>query len=300
MKNEVIKETAGDRIFNVINVIILTLFLLSVAYPLYFVIIASFSDPTLVATGQVVFYPKGLTLAAYEEVFKTKSIWTGYRNTIFYAVMGTVWSLFLTVPGAYALSKKRLRGRGFFMFLVVLPMFFGGGMIPTYLNIRNLHLLNTWWVLIVTCGVSSYNLILARTFFSSSISSEIEEAAIIDGAGDLRIFYTIMLPLAKSMIGVLVLYVVVGQWNGYTGALVYLNGASEKWPLALILRNILRKQDQAVGAGQMNAQALQYKEHLANLLKYAIIIVSTVPLMILYPMLEKSFEKGLMVGSVKG
>ena len=242
------------------------------------------------ATGQVLFYPRGLTLDAYLEVFRNKSIWIGYRNTIFYAVGGTLGSLFLTVPAAYALSKKRLRGRAFFMFLVVVPMFFGGGMIPTYLNIRNLHLLNSWWVLI-----------LARTFFSSSISPELEEAAIIDGASNFRIFTTIVLPLSKSVLGVLVLYCVVGQWNGYTAALVYLNNSQEKWPLALFLRNILSKAEQLSNdAFSVSTEQYLRNLHLANLLKYAVIIVSTVPLMILYPIMQKFFEKGLMVGSVKG
>lgn len=296
-----IKETLADRVFNAVILVILTLFLFIVAYPLYFIIIASFSDPTLVATGQVLFYPRGLTLDAYLEVFRNKSIWIGYRNTIFYAVGGTLWSLFLTVPAAYALSKKRLRGRAFFMFLVVVPMFFGGGMIPTYLNIRNLHLLNSWWVLILTCGVGSYNLILARTFFSSSISPELEEAAIIDGASNFRIFTTIVLPLSKSVLGVLVLYCVVGQWNGYTAALVYLNNSQEKWPLALFLRNILSKAEQLSNdAFSVSTEQYLRNLHLANLLKYAVIIVSTVPLMILYPIMQKFFEKGLMVGSVKG
>ena len=291
-----IKETLADRVFNAVILVILTLFLLIVAYPLYFIIIASFSDPTLVATGQVLFYPRGLTLDAYLEVFRNKSIWIGYRNTIFYAVGGTLWSLFLTVPAAYALSKKRLRGRAFFMFLVVVPMFFGGGMIPTYLNIRNLHLLNSWWVLILTCGVGSYNLILARTFFSSSISPELEEAAIIDGASNFRIFTTIVLPLSKPLLATMALFSIVGHWNSFLNAVMYLRSSS-KHPIQMMLRSLLISlemvQDESMAAVAKDIATS------TRTVKGAGVMIAIIPILCIYPFLQKYFAKGVMIGSIK-
>ena len=209
------------------------------AYPLYFIIIASISDPELVAYGKVFLVPQKISLAAYQEVFKRSDIWVSYRNTIFYATAGTLWNMALTIPAAYALSKKRLHGRSFFLFFITFTMYFSGGMIPSYINIKNLHLLNTWAVLIVSSGVSAYNLIIAKTFFSSSVPAELEEAATIDGCGIFKTFLVIVLPISKAMLAVIMLYYLVGHWNSYTNALIYLSGAQEKWPLALVLRNIL-------------------------------------------------------------
>ena len=269
------------------------------AYPLYFIIIASISDPELVAYGKVFLVPQKISLAAYQEVFKRSDIWVSYRNTIFYATAGTLWNMALTIPAAYALSKKRLHGRSFFLFFITFTMYFSGGMIPSYINIKNLHLLNTWAVLIVSSGVSAYNLIIAKTFFSSSVPAELEEAATIDGCGIFKTFLVIVLPISKAMLAVIMLYYLVGHWNSYTNALIYLSGAQEKWPLALVLRNILVRSQVELSEEQDAMEVARYAQ-LVNLLKYALIVVSSLPLMIFYPIIQKSFEKGILLGSIKG
>lgn len=297
----VIKETRGDRVFNIVNLIIVTLCLLVVLYPLYFVVIASFSDPNAVAAGEVWLYPKKITLDAYRTVFKNSDILIGYRNTIFYTVVGTLFNLALTLPAAYGLSKKNFMGRNVIMFFIVFTMYFSGGMIPGYLVVKQLGLLNTWWALIIPAGCSTYNLIIARTFFANGVPAEIEEAATIDGCSTFRIFLQIVLPLSKALIGVLTLYYAVGHWNEYFSALIYLPSAREKYPLAQILREILILNTmKSVMGSSMNEELALYYANLANLLKYALIIVSAAPLLIVYPFLQKYFDKGVMIGSVKG
>lgn len=297
----VIKETRGDRVFNIINLIIVTLCLLVVLYPLYFVVIASFSDPNAVASGEVWLYPKKMTLDAYRTVFKNSDILVGYRNTIFYTVVGTLFNLALTLPAAYGLSKKNFMGRNVIMFFIVFTMYFSGGMVPGYLVVKQLGLLNTWWALIIPAGCSTYNLIIARTFFANGVPAEIEEAATIDGCSTFRIFLQIVLPLSKALIGVLTLYYAVGHWNQYFSALIYLPSAREKYPLAQILREILILNTMKSAAGtSMDEELALYYANLANLLKYALIIVSAAPLLIVYPFLQKYFDKGVMIGSVKG
>ena len=293
-----IKETLADRVFNAVILVILTLFLLIVAYPLYFIIIASFSDPTLVATGQVLFYPRGLTLDAYLEVFRNKSIWIGYRNTIFYAVGGTLWSLFLTVPAAYALSKKRLRGRAFFMFLVVVPMFFGGGMIPTYLLVDALHLIDTRWSFILPGLVSAWNTFLMRNFFAA-IPQSLEESAVLDGATPITVFIRIILPLSKAVIAVIGMYYAVGYWNSWFPGVMYINNP-DLLPMQNVMRNILAVNS----AADVNMQIMEDLEALKRPpmegLRMAAIVVGTLPILVVYPFIQKYFVKGVMIGSIKG
>ena len=297
----VIKETRRDRIFNGINLIIVTVCLLLVLYPLYFVVICSFSNPNSVAAGEVWLYPKDITLDAYKTVFENKDILIGYRNTIFYTIVGTLFNLALTLPAAYGLSKKNFMGRNVIMFFIVLTMYFSGGMIPTYLTVRGLGLLNTWWALIIPAGCSTYNLIVARTFFANGVPSEIEEAAIIDGCSTFRVFFQIVLPLSKALIGVLTLYYGVTHWNEYFRALIYLSSAREKVPLAQVLREILILNTMKATAGSsVDEEMALYYANLANLLKYALIIVSAAPLLVVYPFLQKYFDKGVMIGSLKG
>lgn len=295
-----IKEPRGDRVFGVINMILVTFFFLIVFYPLYFVVIASFSDPDLVSTGQILLIPKGLNIQGYIRVFKERDVMIGYRNTIYYTFFGTLFNLFLTIPCAYALSKKDLVGRNLLMGVFTFTMYFGGGMIPTYLLIRDLGLLDTWVTLIITSGVSCYNLIIARTFFSSSVSAELEEAAAIDGCSRTRAFISIVLPLSKALLGVLALYYGISHWNSWFSGMIYLEGR-DKAPLQLILRDILienqavQMDDTGLGA---EAEALRLK--LASLMKYCLIVVSSIPVLIIYPFLQKYFDKGVMLGSVKG
>jgi ABC-type sugar transport system, permease component len=297
----VIKETKGDKAFNTVNLILVTMFFLIVLYPLYFVVICSFSNPNAVAAGKVWFFPREVTLEAYKTVFKNEDILLGYRNTIFYTVVGTAFNLFLTLTAAYALSKKNFIGRNVIMFLIAFTMYFGGGMIPSYLNIKSLGLLNTWGALIIPAGCSTYNLIIARTFFANGVPSDVEEAAKIDGCSTIKTFLRIVLPLSKALLGVLTLYYAVGHWNSYFDALVYLTSAREKIPLALVLREILILNTMKATAGSsVNEEMALYYANMANLLKYALIIVSTVPLLVVYPFLQKYFDKGVMLGSVKG
>lgn len=297
----IIKETRGDKVFNIVNLILVTLCVLLVLYPLYFILIASFSNPNLVAAGKVWFYPREMTLDAYRTVFKNKDIVIGYLNTIFYAVFGTLFSLAMTLTSAYALSKRHFIGRNIIMFFFAFTMYFGGGMIASYLNIKNLGLLNTRWVMIIPTAISTYNLIVCRTFFANGIPAEVEEAAIIDGCSTFQVFVRIVLPLSKALIGVMALYYGVAQWNSFFNALIYLSNARDKVPLALVLREILVLNTmKAAMGGSISEELALYYANLANLLKYALIVVSAAPLLIIYPFLQKYFDKGVMLGSIKG
>lgn len=294
------KETRSDKVFVTINTILLILILIITSYPLYLVLISSFSDPDLVARGQVWLYPRGVTLAAYENIFQDAKIWSGYRNTIFYTIAGTAVNLLLTLPAAYALSKRHLKGRNFIMLAFTFTMYFSGGMIPSFLNISNLGLLNTWGVLIIVSGINTFNLILARTFFAS-FPNEIEEAALIDGASITKTFLMIVLPISKAMLGVITLYYMVAHWNSYYTALLYLSGSPEKHPLQLYLRDVLvNNLKMAELMGESSEELALYYANLANQIKYSVIVVSALPMLVLYPYFQKFFEKGVMLGSVKG
>lgn len=297
----IIHDSKSDKVLMAVNTFLLTLFLLVIIYPIYLVVISSFSDPTLVATGKVWFVPKGVTLEAYRRVLMDDEIMIGYRNTIFYTVFGTLINLILTVPAAYALSKQRLHGKRLFLLLIVFTMYFSGGTIPTYITVKNLKLLNTWWVLLLTGGVTTYNLIIARTFLQNGVPKELEDAAQIDGCSTFRLFVSIILPLSKAMLGVITLYYAVAHWNSYFSALIYLMGAREKVPLQLILREILITNIQnAKMMEDSSDEMVLFYSNLANLIKYAVIIIAAAPLLIVYPFIQKYFDKGVMLGSLKG
>lgn len=293
----VIKETPGDRIFRALCYFIMTLLLLLVLCPLIFVCSASVSDPSMVASGKVLLLPKGFTLDGYRRVFQDKSILTGYANTIFYTTVGTLINLAVTVPAGYALARSTLPGKKFFMTYFMIPMYFGGGLIPTFLVVNALHLYNTRAVMVLLYAFSMYNCIICRTFFSS-LPKEVEEAAIIDGCTSFQVFWQIVLPLSEALMGVMVLYFAVAHWNTYFAALIYLRDA-DKHPLQLVLRKILileTASDDMIGMEEAALAKLQLKE----LVKYAVIIVSSLPVLILYPFLQKYFDQGVMIGSVKG
>jgi len=298
-----IKESRGDKLFDWINLFLLTLLMLIVLFPLIHIASASISDPDMVSTGKVWLLPKGIMFEGYKKVFENKDIVVGYRNTIFYTVVGTFINLAVTLPAAYALSKKHLIGRNFLMFFMTFTMYFSGGMIPTYILVKNLNLLNTYTVLIVCGAVNTYNLIICRTFFANSVPSELEDAAAIDGCSTTRMFLTIILPLSKALIGVMILYYGVAHWNSYFNALIYLNDRT-KVPLQLVLREILIEQQMASKLLESDAvmaddmKAMQMK--MASLIKYSTIVVSSLPVLIAYPFLQKYFEKGVMLGSIKG
>lgn len=296
-KNNTIKSSGSDKVFQAVLYLISFAIMIIVLYPLYFVIIASFSDPSAVSGGQVWLLPKGLTLDGYKEIFKHMEIWIGYRNTIFYTLFGTIVGVVVNVFAAYALSRKDLVGRKFFSLMFVFTMFFNGGLIPTYLTIKDFGLYDSWLVMIVPFSVSVYNIIVARTFFQNTIPEELNDAARIDGCGNLKYFFNIVLPLSKAILAVIALWTAVGMWNSYFNALIYLKDAN-KYPLQMILRNILITNNMQMSFG--SGEAMQIAIRLSNLMRYSVIIVSTVPIMCFYPFLQKYFNKGVMIGAVKG
>ncbi|OPJ61177.1 carbohydrate ABC transporter permease [Clostridium oryzae] len=296
-KGNKVRRSRQDVIFSTIIYGLAAFILVIVIYPLYFVIIASFSDPSAVSSGQIWFVPKGFTLDGYTELLKHPEIWRGYGNTILYTVVGTLVGLLVNITAAYALSRKDLVGRNFLMMLYVFTMFFNGGLIPTFLTIKEFHLYDTFAVMVLPFSVSVYNIIVARTFFQSSIPDDLWDAAQIDGCGNLRYFIKVVLPLSKSICAVLALWIAVGLWNSYFNALIYLKD-SLRYPLQIILRDILitNADQSALGTGEAAQIALRR----ANLMRYSVIIISTVPIMCFYPFVQKYFNKGVMIGAVKG
>ncbi|KQO04508.1 carbohydrate ABC transporter permease [Paenibacillus sp. Leaf72] len=289
----------GEILFRIVLVIVCAVIFLTIAYPLYFIIIASVSDSTLVSTGKVLLFPKGTSFFGYGEIFKDERIWTGYRNTLFYTSVGTLVNLLFTLPAAYVLSRKEFKARKYIMFAFVFTMFFNGGLIPTYLLMKDLHLTNTPWVFIVPFSVNVFYLIIARTFFESTLPSELYEAAAIDGCSHFVYFVKVALPLSKALISVIGLYYLVGHWNDFFTALIYIRD-NELKPLQIILRDILlSNQVFASGAGT-GGDSGGYAQKYADQIKYGVIIVSTLPILVLYPFLQKYFEKGVMIGSIKG
>ncbi|MCI8615399.1 MAG: carbohydrate ABC transporter permease [Lachnospiraceae bacterium] len=294
-----VRQSAGDKIFDLVAFILALFSLLIAIYPLYFVVIASFSDPGMVSRGDVILYPKGFTLEAYEYIFKTSEVWRGYKNTLVYVIGSVGAGLFITIPGAYALSRDDLVGRNFFTKLITFTMFFQGGLIPTYIMMRNFHLTNTPWVVIFLASTTVFNVIVARTFFISNMPKELWEAASADGCGNVRYFFMVVLPLSKTVIAIVALYVAVAQWNSFFNAMIYLT--DEKYsPLQIILRKILIMGQNFGSAGEMDPLELEAARRISLLVKYALIVVSSGPIIALYPFLQKYFVKGVMVGSVKG
>lgn len=294
-----------DKVFGIVNTLLLLVITFLILYPLYFTIIASVSEPSEVVGGKVVFWPKGFSLDSYKAVFKEKSIWSGYRNSILYTLLGTLLNLILTIPAAYALSKKNMRFRRVINTYFVFTMFFSGGMLPGYLLVKDLGLINKPYTLIVLGGLSVYNVIVARTYFMSSIPESIYEAAEIDGCSEFGKFFKIAIPLAKPIIAVITLYYAVGRWNDYFTSLIYISD-SDYFPLQLVLRNILQGSQvklSAMDTSSMASEELLYlikQANLAEAMKYAVIFIASLPMLIIYPFIQKYFVKGVMVGSVKG
>ena len=293
------RMSLGDRIFDSINVVLLGLLALIIIYPLVYVLSASFSDPVSVASGDMILWPVHLTLENYEEVFKNQSIITGYRNSLIILVSGTALNLVMTVLAAFPMSRRDLWGRNVMMKLMTFTMFFSGGLIPTYLQItRTLGLMNSWLALILPGAISVYNMIIMRTYFQTSIPYELQEAADIDGCSPFGVLIRIILPLSGPILAVIGLYYGVGHWNSYFSALLYIN-REELQPLQLYLRRVLTLNSNqsllSTGSDEAARQAMR-----AETIKYAVIVVSSVPMLVIYPFVQKFFVKGVMIGAIKG
>ena len=292
-------------LFDICNNTCMILILIIVTYPLYYTVIASFSSGNAVARGEVVFWPVEFTTVAYKHVFANEEIWRGYANTFFYTALGTLFNIFLTIPAAYVLSKKDLPFRGSIMTYFLITMYFGGGMVPTYLLVKNLGLINNRLVLIIVGGLSVYNLIVSRSFYATSISESLYEAAEMDGASELKKMIAIAMPLSKPIIAVMALYYSVGHWNNYFNALLYITNKKME-PLQTVLRRILilneNALDEALAAGLDQVDMLKdaaARSYLAFTMKYAVVFIASAPLLIAYPFVQKYFVKGVMIGAVK-
>lgn len=288
-------ETLGDKLFRLIRDVILLLFCVIVLYPVIYVISASFSNPLFVMKNEVVLLPKGFTLIGYEKVFSNPDVWNSYKNTIVYTTVGTALNVILTSTGAFALSRKDFKGRNFWTFYITFTMFFSGGIIPVYLLIKQLNLYDTFWVMILPGVISAWNMIIMRTFFQSNVPMELQEAAIIDGCNDLVIFLKIALPLSMPIIAIMTLFYGVDHWNSFFGAMLYLSDR-DKFPLQLILREILL---QNISSGNVEGPAAD-QQIVGESIRYALIIVATVPILLVYPFIQKYFVKGVLVGAIKG
>lgn len=287
----------GDKTFDLGIYLIGGAIALLCLYPLYLVLINSFSDPFAVARGEVFLVPKGFSFEAYIEAFKNGDIMRGYANSLFYLVCGVIINMVLTIPAAYALSKQHMKGRNFIMMMIVFTMYFSGGLIPHYLMVRDMGLINTRAIVLLEGAVVTTNLIIARTFFSSSVPRELEEAAEIDGCSGTQVFFKIVLPLSKAMLGVILLYYAVGRWNNYTSSLYYQPRAEELHSLQMVIKKMVLQMQAAANA---ESEMAEYYANLFNQIKYSVIVIASLPLLILYPFLQKYFEKGVMIGSVKG
>ena len=288
-----------DRMYMAVTLTILTVMLMVVAFPLIYVISSSFSSPEAVGNGRVVLLPVDPGIEGYRAVFTTPIIWRGYRNSIFYTFFGTLINLAMTMLAAYPLSRRDLKVRKFVNLMFSFCMIFGAGMIPSYLLVRDLGLLNTVWAMLIPGAMSVYNVIIARTYIQSSVPHELYESASLDGCTDFRYLWQIVLPLSKPIIAVLTLWYAVGHWNSYFSAMIYLRDQSLA-PLQIVLRNILIVEDMDSLEMMNNINNFLDKQYMKNLYQYSLIIVASAPVMMLYPFIQKYFVKGIMLGSLKG
>ena len=293
-----INESRGDRAFGIGVYVIATIILLIVAYPLIYVVSASFTEPIDILTGKLILFPKSVQFRAYKAVFASKDVLLGYRNTLIYAVIGTCINIVMTTSGAYCLSRRDMFGRTAITFMISFTMFFSGGMIPTYIVIKNLGMLKTLWVMVLPGAISATNLLIMRNYFQHSVPQEIIEAAYMDGCSNVGTLMRVVLPVSKSIVAVMVIFYLVGHWNSYFNAMLYLNTRS-RYTLQVFLREILIKNDLGdMGAGSESStveMTLLYES-----LKFAVIVVATLPMMLFYPFMQRYFVKGVMMGSIKG
>jgi putative aldouronate transport system permease protein len=292
-----IQESLGDKIFLGVIYVVLTIVLVIVLYPLIYIVSSSLSSPLAVSSGRVWLWPVDFSLRGYQVALSNPQIVTGYLNSLFYTFFGTLISVTLTVMIAYPLSRKSFYGRNVLMFFIVFTMLFSGGLIPTYMVVRDLGMINTRWALLIPQAIFVWQVIIARTFFQSSIPDELEEASAIDGCSDLRFLWSVVLPLSKPILAVLVLMYAVSQWNAYFDALLYLKSV-ELHPLQLVLRSILILNTTA--SSNMDAAVMIERQQMAELLKYSLIVIASLPVLIIYPFVQRYFVKGMLIGSIKG
>jgi putative aldouronate transport system permease protein len=292
-----IRESFGDRLFLIGIYILLTIVLLAVLYPLVYIVSSSFSSPLAVSSGRVWLWPVDFSLRGYEVVLSNPQILTGYANSLFYTVFGTLISVALTVSLAYPLSRRTFYGRNVLMVFITFTFLFSAGLIPTYLVVKGLGMLNTRWAMLIPQAIAVWQVIIARTFFQATIPEELVEASELDGCSDLRFLWSVVLPLSKPIIAVLVLMYAIFQWNSYFDALIYLKSA-DLYPLQLILRGILILN--TTTSGSMEATAMLERLQLADLLKYALIVLASLPVLVIYPFVQRYFVKGMLIGSIKG
>jgi len=292
-----IRDSRTDRVFMLCVYLLLTVFLAVVLLPLIYIVASSFSSPEAVSSGRVLFWPVEFSLRGYKAVFENPQIIQGYVNSLFYTVVGTVVSVVMTIAIAYPMSRRTLVGRNLVMSLILFTMLFTGGLIPTYLVVQQVGLLDTRWALIVPQAIGVWQVIIARTYFRTVIPEELVEASQLDGCGDLRFLWSVVIPLAKPMIAVIALMYAIYQWNSYFDALIYLKNP-DLFPLQIVLRNILILNTYSGGA--IDASVVLQRQQLADLLKYSLIVVASVPVLLIYPFVARYFTKGIMIGAVKG
>ncbi|HHY82920.1 MAG TPA: carbohydrate ABC transporter permease [Clostridiales bacterium] len=301
----IIRETTGDKVLLAFAYCFLWFALIITLYPLIYVVSASISDPVYVNSGQMWLIPKGITFEGYKRLLDNNEIWIGYRNTIIYTIGGTLVSLFITLTCGYALSKKVLPGKGAFMVYLLITMFFSGGLIPSFIWIKRFNMLDTIWAVIIPGAASVWNIIITRTYIQTSIPAELEEAAVIDGCSTFHTFLRIILPLSAPIIAVMALFAGVGRWNSYFQEMIYLTSRT-KFPLQVFLREqliVAQMMQNASKDGVISGEAaitMAEQAKIADIIKYAIMIVATLPIIIVYPLLQRFFVKGIMIGSVKG
>ncbi|MBP1991728.1 ABC-type glycerol-3-phosphate transport system permease component [Paenibacillus eucommiae] len=295
------KISKGDRLFDSLNIMFAIVVMIVVLYPLLFVISASFSSPAAINSGKVYLFPVGFTWDGYKAVFENSQVWVGFRNSFLYAGVAVVFNLFMTTVAAYPLSRKDFRYRNAVMYAFAFTMYFGGGLIPTYLVIKQLGLIDTFWVMVIPGAMSVFNVILMRTYIQTSIPELLQEAARMDGCSDFRYLTSILVPLCRPILAVIALYVAVGSWNSYFNALIYLS-SDELYPIQIFLRNILAMNqfDPQMMTKIQDPSIIESKLGMQALLKYTLIVVSILPVLMIYPFVQKHFIKGIQLGAIKG
>lgn len=299
MKQHSILESRGDRFLNLVVGIVVALLVIVICYPIIYIVSCSFSSGAAVSSGRVLLWPVEFSLMGYRTVFAYKSVWVGYKNTIIYTVAGTALNVTLTTLAAYPLSRKKFQFRNFYMAIFMVTMFFSGGIIPSYICMSKLHLTGTRWAVLLSGSISCYNMIIMRTFFQNSIPEDLFDAARLDGANDFDYLFKVVIPLSKAIFAVITLYYAVAHWNAYFNAMIYTTGKADLQPLQMVMKGILGAS--TIDITQVTDPTLLAQlQNSTDLIKYALIVMSTAPVMVVYPFVSRFFEKGVMIGSVKG